>query len=244
MKGYTLVEMLVALVILGTLAGGLNLAFHTSLDANERAHQQVDTSQETRLVLNVIRADIEQAALTSDSDRSWFIGGDENDGTNDNDTLRLISRSRRVPLNDVQEDAEWESAPHDADWSAVVYRLNPSGDDDTVGLYRREVTPPGEDPYETDDDEDPGECLSPSVVGLNFRYFDGTDWLDEWDSTSTDGNENALPRAVEVTLTFRPQAGEKNGRAVTAVFPLRALPPETTEQDSNNTTDSGANASE
>jgi len=38
--------------------------------------------------------------------------------------------------------------------------------------------------------------LAPEVTGLRFRYYDGADWLDVWDSSL----EGALPRAVEATL--------------------------------------------
>lgn len=38
--------------------------------------------------------------------------------------------------------------------------------------------------------------LAPEVVAVEFRYHDGSDWLDAWDSSSM----GALPRAVEITL--------------------------------------------
>jgi hypothetical protein len=44
--------------------------------------------------------------------------------------------------------------------------------------------------------------LAPQVTGLSFAYFDGTAWVDTWDSQLDEG----LPLAVEVTLviTARP----------------------------------------
>jgi len=44
--------------------------------------------------------------------------------------------------------------------------------------------------------ENSGVLLAPEVNGLQFRYFDGTQWYDQWDSLEMD----ALPLAVEVTL--------------------------------------------
>jgi hypothetical protein len=38
------------------------------------------------------------------------------------------------------------------------------------------------------------ESLAPEVVGLEFRYFDGTEWLSEWNSQEMNG----LPLAVEI----------------------------------------------
>lgn len=43
-----------------------------------------------------------------------------------------------------------------------------------------------------------GDMLAPEVVGLEFAYFDGTQWLYEWNSDVEDG----LPRAVQIRLTL------------------------------------------
>jgi hypothetical protein len=40
------------------------------------------------------------------------------------------------------------------------------------------------------------EEIATFVRGLNFRYYDGEEWQDSWDSPS-------LPLAVEITLTFQ-----------------------------------------
>lgn len=42
--------------------------------------------------------------------------------------------------------------------------------------------------------------LAPEVAAIAFRYWDGTEWADSWDSAEA----GALPVAVEVTLMIRP----------------------------------------
>jgi hypothetical protein len=42
--------------------------------------------------------------------------------------------------------------------------------------------------------------LASEVVGLAFQYFDGTEWLTDWDSSTQGG----LPRAVEIVITLQP----------------------------------------
>lgn len=42
------------------------------------------------------------------------------------------------------------------------------------------------------------QMLAPEVTEVQFRYFDGVDWVEEWDSSL----QERLPNAVEVTLTF------------------------------------------
>jgi len=43
------------------------------------------------------------------------------------------------------------------------------------------------------------EVICRGLAGFDVEYFDGTSWLESWDSTE---NENLLPRGVRVTLTI------------------------------------------
>jgi hypothetical protein len=47
------------------------------------------------------------------------------------------------------------------------------------------------------------QLLANEVVGLGFEYFDGTDFLTEWDSSSS----GTLPRAIRVWLSVQPLYG-------------------------------------
>ncbi len=46
---------------------------------------------------------------------------------------------------------------------------------------------------------DHSQLLAPEVSSLQFRYFDGTDWLEVWDSIEY----GTVPQAVKVTIGFR-----------------------------------------
>ena len=53
------------------------------------------------------------------------------------------------------------------------------------------------------------ETLLPEAIAMEFSYFDGSTWLDSWDSET----EGSLPKAIEMTLTLqaRPtRAGQPN----------------------------------
>ena len=62
-----------------------------------------------------------------------------------------------------------------------------------------------------------GELIAPEVVSLEFAYFDGTQWLYTWDSTT-----QALPWLVQITLSIQSATGEAAG-AVDAGVPLSAM---------------------
>jgi hypothetical protein len=47
------------------------------------------------------------------------------------------------------------------------------------------------------------DIIAPEVVSLQFRYFDGTSWLDSWDGSQTGPDyltPIGPPSAVEITL--------------------------------------------
>jgi len=54
---------------------------------------------------------------------------------------------------------------------------------------------------ETDSD---GPPIAPEVTAIQFRYSDGTEWVDEWDSDEA----GAFPVAVEITMTITPSTRE------------------------------------
>ena len=43
------------------------------------------------------------------------------------------------------------------------------------------------------------QLLAPEATAIEFRYFDGTEWLTEWSSS----DRSAVPVAVEILLTLR-----------------------------------------
>ena len=73
------------------------------------------------------------------------------------------------------------------------------------GLYRRRIDRAVEaligDENVSDKPDDYCELIAPEVVEIKFRYFDGTDWQDEWESEE----QNGFPPAIEIVVTMDPQ---------------------------------------
>lgn len=73
-----------------------------------------------------------------------------------------------------------------------------------AGLVRRQldraVTRWAADNGDLDRVDTSGENIAPEVVWLEFSYFDGTEWLLEWDSDEIGG----LPLAVEIVIGIAP----------------------------------------
>lgn len=74
--------------------------------------------------------------------------------------------------------------------------------DVSSGLIRRQldraVTAYAEEMGQTQQLQRTGDLLAPEVVGLEFAYFDGVEWLSEWDSST-----QSLPWLVEVTIAMQ-----------------------------------------
>ncbi len=72
----------------------------------------------------------------------------------------------------------------------------------SAGLVRRQldrgVTAYAEEMGDTQRLQRTGDLLAPEVVALEFAYFDGVDWLYEWDSST-----QSLPWLVEITLAMQ-----------------------------------------
>jgi|SRR5690606_379259 len=79
------------------------------------------------------------------------------------------------------------------------------------------------------------ELLASEVVNLQFRYFDGVNWNDTWDSAAF----NALPRAVEIVLEFEDElpgyagASESTGGIRTVPYRLVVALPTSEPVDPN-----------
>ena len=65
-----------------------------------------------------------------------------------------------------------------------------------VDRLRTTVTAEDESNRETTLDE--SSILAKEVISLQFRYYDGYAWSEEWDSVT----KERLPRAIEVTMGF------------------------------------------
>lgn len=76
------------------------------------------------------------------------------------------------------------------------------------GLIRRQldraVTAYAEEMGDTQRLARTGDLLAPEVVALEFAYYDGMDWLTEWDSST-----QSLPWLVEITLAMQSARGSE-----------------------------------
>lgn len=143
---------------------------------------------------------------------SWFLAGESSSG--------LAASVGPSQTGDEETSAGGGLARMDGDALDLMFSANEMGFDDARMTGQAQV-------------------LAPEVTSLSFRYFDGFEWTDSWDSSAME----RLPNAVEVTLELSAtgeaeadqtllldsEADDEEARTVRFVISLQVAPPPLTE---------------
>jgi len=201
--GFTLLEVMIAIGIIGMIVSLIYGSFARTAESKELIEKGNDIYHEMRWALDKMEADLSTAYLTTgDNSYTIFYGVNRDSGGRPVDELHFTS------FNHLKFNPE----ARESDQSEVSYFVMENPENGVLTLYRREDATPDEE------NTDGGEFydLAEGIILFNLRYFDGVDWLDEWDSrdyssdevvdTEVEQNEemvNAMPMAVEVTIIMK-----------------------------------------
>ena len=182
-SAFTLLELLIAMALMSMLAASLYASLHVAFQARSVAVAALEPVRRAELAIELLRQDIESALPPTGILAGEFFAVDgKDDSGRDSDAL-LLHSSAHNPGPD-----ETASEIRRVEFAAAVR----AGGTEPV-LVRRISTnllaPAIVEPWE--------EVLCRGVLAFNLRYFDGSAWLDGWDSAVQD---NVLPLAVEVTI--------------------------------------------
>lgn len=202
-SGFTLVEILIALSLLGLLTVMLFTSFHSVTRAWETGRSVIDASGHSDYLMEQLSAALRSAYTPGTGEKYGLIFLDDGDDERARD---VIEWSKVGPAL-VGEDAEFAEVPH----RIRVSITEPEGDFPggfTVRAWRQDLQLDAFDP-----EEDTTElCLSPKVIGFNCRMLDPEqsrtaddeiNWIDEWTKT------NMLPTALELTLWMEPPEADE-----------------------------------
>lgn len=191
-RGFTLLELLVALVIFATVIAAAYSLFDTSRSLVTRAEFRSQLFQSARTALQSIEDDVRGATMSGSTFDVGFIGLNSGSEKEPLARLQVVSVNR---YTGASRDINQPPPVFGIDSAMVQYWIETDKTKPAYGLVRDrplELTPLN-GPVQRDSDT---VEISRDVVYLNFRYYDGTQWLDSWDSTQT----GTLPQAVEVTV--------------------------------------------
>ncbi|MBW1764015.1 MAG: type II secretion system protein [Deltaproteobacteria bacterium] len=223
-NGFTLLEILIAMFILGILLSTLFASYAGTFRNIEETEYQADIYQMARITLERITEDLESAyisKLPEDSEEDTilqtnFIGEDlAIDGRNA-DTIRFTSGVHIV----FNED------PGESGRARINYFVKESDKENTFNLYRSDTPEFEQEPEE----EESGLVLCNDLNSIDFTYHDDDgEAHSSWDSTD-ELFKGRLPVMVSIQIEFTnrrdtespirfmtavalPLAGDKNGES-------------------------------
>jgi len=241
--GFTLLEMLLASGIAVLLMAALYVSMEVNLKYAAAGREVVDQAELARALLSRITADITGALSPISATKSTSATGTTTTMTDDSTTTSLTTVT---PLNmGVVGDAtlltlyvsrvpNWAAAAPAgttnadqqqltfSDQKRISYWLSTVGD---AGLAKQDsdrvTADPSDDPLPPGLADEEKMIIASEVVGLAFRYFDGTTWQDTWDGSilGTDGvTPVGPPRAIEIRLDIRQPGANRDAENVVRSF--------------------------
>jgi len=184
-RGFTLLELLVAMSLMVVVAGCLYTALYTGFKAHRSAMAAVEPTAQAINAIELLKQDIVGVLPIDGVLAESFIG----------------TNSRSSKGEDADYVAFYTTQVYADDDELVggvgkiELELEEDTDEDRENFRLvRKITRNLLSPTEIDAEE---QVLCRNVTALNLRYFDGESWLDEWDSTA---DANSLPVAMEVDI--------------------------------------------
>ncbi len=224
-KGFTLLELLVAMTLMVVVASCLYTALYTGFRAHRSALSAVYPTSQAMDAIALLKQDIYGVLPPTGVLAGAFVGMDlrGNKGV-DADSLEFYTTQIYASKNGIVggigkiELGLEEDLGYDLNSNRNSFRSssNSNRNRDSYKLVRKVSTnllsPKVIDPNE--------QVLCRNVVSLNLRYFDGTSWVDEWDSIE---DANSLPRAVEIDIQVIDDT-KKSTNTTNAVTGVAELP--------------------
>lgn len=232
-SGFTLLEITITLAILGVVLTIIYGVFSQTIAAKEFAERRADEAAGVRAALTRMTQDLQNARATLSAapaqsqapapgvaptpraggsakfppGRALFLGRVRTDAGVAVDDVAFTTIVRRPAAATFAG----------VDLGIVHYFVAPeSPQSANLGLYRETIFSLTGDGFDPDKANPAGSVLIlPGVSGLDYRFFDGKNWGEDWDSSDS-RNFTAAPEAVEITLTVTNDAGESE-RYETAV---------------------------
>lgn len=195
-NGFTLIEMMVAILIFGIFISAIYGVYHVAHAALARAEEEEELYQTGRALLAQLSSELASAYPTPKGTTSGFIGEDTAETITERQEDKLTFLTTAHALSD--------DAPA-GDLCQVRYRMDDPDQNETPGLYLEVNRTPG---LEMADTTPEPQMLSPLVKSFNVLYLpaDG-DWEAEWPDGPT------MPVAVRIELLL--QSAEPNGKMIT-----------------------------
>jgi type II secretion system protein J len=213
-RGFTLLELLLASAISALMALVIYSAMVTGFKARNSAGAQLSDIRSMAIVMDMIAEDFESILPPTGMLSGPMVGYAMGSPGFETDSVHFfcIGRDRAI-ASEMSEG-----------FRQVELVLTTDGPTPTLvrRVTRNLLAPAVPEPED--------EVLSTEITGFSVRFFDGSGWYTEWDSTL---QEDSLPVAIEVTLR-KPAARESERTepySISRIIPLSCAAPAETDEE-------------
>ncbi len=226
--GFTLLELLLALALTLVVAAALAASMYTAFKARTSTEENVEAVRATTVAGDMIAHELANCiAKSTETTTASTDSTDTTDSSTGSSARTLIGSFEGTadsidcfitgpePTANVQSDVREVIYLMESDPSTG--KLNNGGN-----VLARRVT---SNLLATQKTFQPDEVICRNVVGLHFSYFDGTDWLQTWDSAGEGGTLYPLPAEIEITLELAPLKKGGEVRRTVRYVPLSCFKP-------------------
>ncbi|MHC4609477.1 MAG: hypothetical protein ACYS7M_03930 [Planctomycetota bacterium] len=214
-RAVTLLETVLAVSLMVTFMGMMYWFYESSLETREEGLKRTHDVQLARVLLQRMAEEIRQASGNTPGYGTGLIGYKHGISVN---TLvipdKILAQKRSVFDEQIAAQFDLQEVRYYIAWDEE--NLDEEGNPRPLGLVRRVsktfnrgvVLETDSEEEETEEEEAAAvkeELYSPEIKFLEFRYFDGASWWEDWELAQG----NSLPLMVRVTVGYTPLLPEE-----------------------------------
>lgn len=209
-RGFTLIEVILAIGIFAIVMVSINTAFFAALRLRQRTSEALEQSLPLTQGLALMRRDLQNAVQPGGALTGNFRGGAATLGASAAANLNssapgakgapsVLEANQAAGLDFFTSTGKLSDEVPWGDIQQVNYQLVQPEDPSKPGM--RLVRSVARNLLATASETAPARHLADNVEALEFLFFDGLQWRDQWDTSAGD---TALPMAVRVRVHLVP----------------------------------------
>ena len=212
-NAFTLIEMILAIGVASIVLIAVNAVLFTSLHLRDDTSDMVDAATPVDATATFLKRDLE-CVVTPTNGTSKVLSGGFRVGNN----ISSAGVSDPVAIEMVTATGALSASQPWGDLQRVTYELKNAASATATGrdLYRS-IT---RNLLAVNTPEVTDQLMLSGVTSVKFSCYDGAQWNDTWDTTSTTSANTNLPLAVRVEIQM---AGNANAQPVEIVLPIDSV---------------------
>lgn len=207
--GFTLIEIMIAVVVLGLVLLMLAQSFHTVATSKVHGENVLAVAQAARMVVLQMSDELRGAVQTPFTASKTMLAGHarmQHFVPMDTLSVSTLDPGHRRAIEDFgpEEIVEYTSAPNPdhQGWNLLMRRQYSALLDLPPTSFN-----------------DPPTLVANNIISLHLRYYDGSRWTESWDSDNLAPGQ-ALPQEVAIELVMGAPTGQPTTLSTVVMLPM------------------------